>query len=63
MSWALGVEDYEEIAAEIDGLLRQEIPDTLSGKLRMLGPLRRLAAAPPRRTARGMSYSLAMKRT
>jgi len=54
MSWALGVEDYEEVAAEIADLLRPEVPDSVSGKLRLLGPLRRLAAMPPRHVASGL---------
>jgi len=54
MSWALGVEDYEEIAAEIERLLRPEIPAGLTGKLRMLGPLRRLASSPPRKVSSGI---------
>ncbi len=54
MSWALGAEDYEDVAKEIEALLRPEVPDTLSGKLRMLGPLRRLASMPPKRASSGL---------
>jgi 4-hydroxy-3-polyprenylbenzoate decarboxylase len=54
MSWALGVEDYEEIAGQIGELLKPDVPDTLTGKIRMLGPLRRVAAAPPKRVGSGI---------
>lgn len=48
MSLALGVNDFEEIAAEIEELATPEVPAGLAGKLRMLPRLRRLASAPPR---------------
>lgn len=54
MSWALGVDDYEEIAGQIQDLLRPDIPDSLTDKIRLLGPLRRLAAAPPKRVPTGI---------
>lgn len=53
MSWALGVDDYEEIATELAGLLKPDVPGSLAGKLRMLGPLRRVAVAPPSHASSG----------
>jgi 4-hydroxy-3-polyprenylbenzoate decarboxylase len=51
MAMALGVEDVEEIAAEIAELVRPEPPAGLAGKLKMLPKLLRLAKVPPRVTS------------
>lgn len=58
MSWALGVEDYEEIGAEIAALLKAEPPASLADRLRFLGPLRRMAASPPKRVGSGMCQEI-----
>lgn len=50
MSLALGVGDYEEIAAEIGELIKPEVPVGLMNKLRMLPKLAMLAKIPPRDT-------------
>lgn len=54
MSLALGVSDYEEIAAEIADLIRPEPPVGLAAKLRMVPKLRRLASLPPRIVGSGV---------
>ncbi len=52
MSMALGVEDFEEIAAEIAEMLRPEIPSGLLNAARTLLPrLSRMSQCPPRRQA------------
>jgi 4-hydroxy-3-polyprenylbenzoate decarboxylase len=61
MSWALGVEDYEEVAEEIAALLKPDPPASLGDKLRFLGPLRRLAASPPKRVASGICREVVME--
>ncbi len=61
MSWALGVEDYEEIAAQISEMLRPEAPGSLAAKLRMLGPLRRLASSPPKRVSNAPCQDVALE--
>ncbi|MEQ8200859.1 MAG: menaquinone biosynthesis decarboxylase [Syntrophomonadaceae bacterium] len=45
MAWSLGVEDLEDIAAEITGLLQltDNIPDSLLGKVKMLPQLAQLS--------------------
>jgi len=48
MALALGVEDVEEIAREIEDLLKPDVPAGLLGKLQMLPKLGRLASVPPR---------------
>jgi len=49
MALALGVEDVEEIAARIEGLIRTEAPEGFVGKLRMLPSLVKLSASFPKR--------------
>jgi 4-hydroxy-3-polyprenylbenzoate decarboxylase len=53
MSMALGVDDFEQIAAEVAELAQPEVPATFAGKLRMLPKLRRLASVPPRQVGSG----------
>ena len=50
MSWALGVDDLEEIAAEIGALtkLPTQMPDGLLGKLKMLPQLGQLGSIGPK---------------
>ncbi len=47
--WALGVESFDDIATEIDGLLHQRPPETIIEKLKMLPLLAKLANFPPRK--------------
>lgn len=50
MSWALGVDDIEEVAAEIAALtkLPSDMPDSLLGKLKLLPQLGQLGAIAPK---------------
>ncbi|MHB0876139.1 MAG: menaquinone biosynthesis decarboxylase [Anaerolineae bacterium] len=48
MSWALGVDDLDELAARLERLLVPEIPESLIGKLKRLGDVLDVAKAPPR---------------
>jgi 4-hydroxy-3-polyprenylbenzoate decarboxylase len=54
MSMALGVSDYEEIACEIEDLLKPEVPPGFVDKLKMLPKLARLASVPPKSVSSGM---------
>lgn len=49
MSLALGVDDFEQIAYEIEELLKPELPESLLDKLAMLPKLARLKDLPPKR--------------
>lgn len=49
MSMALGVKDIEEIACEIENLLKPEIPERFIEKIGMLPKLLRLADMPPKK--------------
>ena len=48
MALALGVDDVEEIAREIEKLIRTKPPKSLKDKLSLLGELIRLAGIPPK---------------
>lgn len=48
MSWALGVEDLEEVAREISSMLVTELPDGLLEKAKLLGRYMKLAAYAPK---------------
>ncbi len=54
MSLALGVEDLEDIAREIERLLQPEVPQGWIAKIQMLPKLGRLAAMAPRRVSTGI---------
>ncbi len=60
MSLALGVCDYEEIAAEIADLIKPEVPAGLVNKLKLLPKLGRLATIPPRTVSRGISQEIVL---
>jgi len=55
MSWALGVDDIEELVARVRKLLgmTQGVPQSLMGKLRALGDLAHLASFEPRVVSSG----------
>lgn len=46
---ALGVQDFDEIAREIEALLKQRPPETIVEKLKMLPLLAKLANFPPKK--------------
>jgi len=48
MAMALGVDDLEEIAARIEGLLDTRVPESLLGKLALLPKLAEMTKYPPR---------------
>jgi 4-hydroxy-3-polyprenylbenzoate decarboxylase len=50
---ALGVGDVEELAREVDAILRQRPPETLLEKLKMLPLLMKLANFPPKKVSGG----------
>ncbi len=54
ISMALGVNDIEEIASEIDDLLKPEVPAGLVDKIKMLPKLSRLSAMPPKTVSNGI---------
>ncbi len=60
MSLALGVCDYEEIAAEIGDLIKPEVPAGLMNKLKLLPKLGRLATIPPRTVSGGLSQEIVL---
>jgi 4-hydroxy-3-polyprenylbenzoate decarboxylase len=53
MNAALGVESLQEIAGQIEEIVKLELPQTWGGKLQVLGKLSRVANAPPRRVKTG----------
>ena len=61
MSMALGVDDFEEIAAEIADLLRPEVPTGFVDKLKMLPKLARFASLPPRTVSSGICQEVVHK--
>lgn len=50
---ALGVQDFDEIAREIEALLKQRPPETIVEKLKMLPLLAKLANFPPKKVSSG----------
>lgn len=48
MAWALGVDDIETIAKEIQGLITQDIPEGLLEKLKLLPKIAQFAQFPPK---------------
>ena len=52
MSWALGVEDLDELTDRLEHLLVPEVPGSLLGKLKRLGDVLDVAKAPPRTVGR-----------
>jgi len=53
MNAALGVNSLNEIAEQIEEIVKLELPQTWGGKLQALGKLSRVANAPPRRVKSG----------
>jgi 4-hydroxy-3-polyprenylbenzoate decarboxylase len=53
MNAALGVNSLQEIADQIEEIVKLELPQTWGGKLQALGKLSRVASAPPRRVKTG----------
>jgi 4-hydroxy-3-polyprenylbenzoate decarboxylase len=53
MAMALGVEDLNEIANEIQGLIKISPPESLLDKVKILGVLSRLTKFPPKTVKRG----------
>jgi 4-hydroxy-3-polyprenylbenzoate decarboxylase len=54
MCLALGCQDFDQIAAQVAGLIRPDIPTTLTQKLRKLPELAQLGNLPPRVVKRGV---------
>jgi len=54
MALALGVDDVETIASEIDRLIRTKPPKSFKDKLALLGQLAKLAAIPPKIVGAGV---------
>ena len=53
MAMALGVEDLNEIADEIEGMIKLEPPESLIDKVKILGILAKLTNFPPKTVRRG----------
>lgn len=53
MAWALGVEDVEEVASEIDALIKTAPPSGFLEKLRMLPKLAKIGSYVPKTVSRG----------
>src|SRR3989338_8922310 len=60
MAWALGVEDVEEIAAEIDSLIKTAPPSSFLEKLRMLPKLAKIGSYMPKTVSRGACQDVVM---
>lgn len=60
MSMALGVEDYEDIACELDDLLKPDVPPGFVDKLKMLPKLARLASVPPKTVSTGICQEVVL---
>lgn len=61
MAMALGVSDVEEVACEIEGLLKPEVPARISDKLKMLGKLGRFAKSSPKSVASGICQEVVLR--
>lgn len=61
MAMALGVNDFEEIAAEIDDLIKPEVPAGFVDKIKMLPKLGRLASASPKTVGSGICQEVVRK--
>ncbi len=53
MAWALGVEDVEEIAREIEDLIKTQPPSGLLEKFRMLPKLAKIGSYMPKKVSKG----------
>ncbi len=60
MAWALGVENVEEIAQEIEALIKTEPPTSLIDKLKMLPKLAKLGSFLPKNVSRGTCQEVVM---
>jgi len=60
-AFCLGVKNFDEIAAEIEGLLHQRPPETLIEKLKMLPLLAKLANFPPKKVRSGPCQEVVFK--
>jgi 4-hydroxy-3-polyprenylbenzoate decarboxylase len=54
MCLALGCDDFEEVAARVQNIIKPEIPTTLMQKLRKLPELAQLGSLPPKLVKRGV---------
>ena len=60
MAWALGVEDVEEIARELEALIKTEPPSGLMDKLRMLPKLAKIGSYFPKTVSKGACQEVAL---
>jgi len=60
MAWALGVEDVEETAKEIEDLIKTQPPSGLIDKLRMLPKLAKLGSYMPKQVSKGSCQEVVM---
>src|SRR5579885_1961632 len=60
MAWALGVDDVEEIAREIDGLIKTAPPSSFLEKLRLLPKLAKIGSFLPKSVSRGPCQDVVM---
>lgn len=60
MAWALGVEDVEAIASEIDALIKTSPPSSFLDKLRLLPKLAKMGSFFPKTVSRGPCQDVVM---
>jgi len=60
MAWSLGVEDVEDIAREIDGLIKTTPPSSFLEKLRLLPKLAKIGSYLPKVVSRGPCQDVVM---
>lgn len=58
MAWALGVEDIEEVAHEIEALIKMQPPQSFMEKLKMLPKLAKVASFAPKKVSSGSSQEV-----
>jgi len=61
MAWALGVEDVEEHARELDSILKTQPPKSFMDKLKMLPQLARFASFAPKKASSGACQEVVLK--
>lgn len=61
MAWALGVEDVEEIAAELEALIKTAPPSSFLEKLRMLPKLAKIGSYMPKSVSSGACQDVVLK--
>jgi len=61
MAWALGVEDIEEVAKDLEALIKMQPPQGLIEKMKMLPKLAKFAKFPPKKVSSGPCQEVVME--